>query len=62
MIEKLFEPFSASKRLGKGTGLGMASVNRIVANHSGDLEVKSELNKSTRFRVYLPAAETARSP
>lgn len=56
-LTKIFDPYFTTKQ--RGSGLGLATVYSIIKNHDGYIEVESELEKGTEFKVYLPASHQA---
>jgi len=58
LMPHLFEPFFTTKDIGKGTGLGLASVYGTVKSHRGYIDVKSKKGEGTTFTMYLPVSRT----
>jgi two-component system NtrC family sensor kinase len=57
-VDKIFEPFFSTKSSGDGTGLGLSISYRIVRNHGGRIETKSEAGRGTVFSVFLPSYQS----
>lgn len=53
-LSRIFDPFFTTKPVGQGTGLGLALSYKIIEKHHGKIEVHSEINKGSTFRIWLP--------
>lgn len=57
VLHRIFDPFFTTKELGKGTGLGLSAVLGIVKSHEGFVDVQSQVNHGSEFKVFLPTCD-----
>jgi CheY-like chemotaxis protein len=62
ILGTIFDPFFTTKKQGKGTGMGLSVVDRIVKIHGGGIQFESEVGRGTTFRIYFPCAEVEAAP
>jgi two-component system, NtrC family, sensor kinase len=55
--KRIFEPFFTTKKIGEGTGLGLAICEKIIKEHSGKIDIESEVGKGSTFLIFLPVLE-----
>lgn len=57
ILDKIFNPYFTTKKVGEGTGLGLSIVYSVVKDYEGFIDVDSEIGKGTTFKVFLPRVE-----
>jgi signal transduction histidine kinase len=61
-LPRIFDPFFTTKKVGQGTGLGLSVSYGIIKRMGGQIDVRSQVGRGTRFRITLPAASPQRRP
>ena len=61
IVDKVFNPFFTTKDKGKGAGLGLAMVTRIVQDHGGWIDLKTTVGKGTTFKLYFPSVKSKKA-
>jgi PAS domain S-box-containing protein len=62
IVDRIFDPYFTTKKIGKGSGMGLAVVKGIIRNHDGAISVDSGFEKGTAFNIFLPAIEDEPAP
>jgi signal transduction histidine kinase len=57
VMKRIFEPYFTTKKIGEGSGMGLAVTHGIVKSYKGDISVQSEIGKGTIFKVLLPCIQ-----